>query len=336
MARGKAEPAATPALDKVEAAMAAVREKYGRAAVMRLREDEIQKVPTTPTGSIALDRALGCGGWPRGRIIELFGHESGGKTTLSLHAMAEAQKLGGTVAFVDAEHAFDPTYAAAVGVRVKDMLLSQPDHGEQALEIVEDLVDTGAVSLIVIDSVAALTPKAEVDGEMGDSHMGLQARMMSQAMRKLTAKAHRNNTTLIFINQIRMKIGIVFGNPETTTGGAALKFYASVRCDVRRRDALKRAGEELPVGNTHTAKVIKNKLAPPFRAAEFDIIYGMGVDTFSDLLTVAVADGVFDVSGAWYSYKGERLCQGRGNLRERLASDEKLRDEVFAAVTKRP
>jgi recombination protein RecA len=293
----------------VAGAIAAIEKQFGKGAIMPLSGGEIAEIATIPTGSVGLDLALGVGGLPRGRVIEIYGPESSGKTTLTLHAIAEAQRAGGVCAFIDAEHALDVSYARKLGVRIEDLLVSQPDHGEQALEIADKLVATGAIDLIVIDSVAALVPKAEIEGEMGDAHMGLQARLMSQALRKLTAATARNSTAVIFINQLRQKIGVVYGNPETTTGGNALKFYASVRLDIRKIGTVKNAEQ---IVGTHTrVKVVKNKVAPPFREAEFDIMYGVGVNVPGEIVDLASAAGLFEKSGAFYSYKGERIAQGR-------------------------
>lgn len=295
-------------------------------------------IQALPTGSLTLDIALGCGGLPRGRVVEIYGPESSGKTTLTLEVIAQAQKRGGTAAFIDAEHALDPVYAEKIGVNVDDLLVSQPDTGEQALEITDMLVRSGAVDILVIDSVAALTPKAEIEGEMGDSHVGLQARLMSQALRKLTANIKRSNTLVIFINQIRMKIGVMFGNPETTTGGNALKFYASVRLDIRRIGAIKK-GDEV-VGNDTRVKVVKNKVAPPFRQAEFEILYGEGVSLEGELIDLGVKHGFVQKSGSWYSYGGDRIGQGKDNVRTFLKEhseiarelEEKIRDKVFSVA----
>ncbi len=304
--------------------------QFGKGAVMRLGDSTPDKVAVFSSGSLALDHALGTGGLPRGRVIEVYGPESSGKTTLALHAIAEAQKNDGIAAFVDAEHALDVTYAAKLGVRIGDLLVAQPDTGEQALEIVEALARSGAVDLIVVDSVAALTPQAEIEGRMGDSHVGLQARLMSQALRKLTAVAHRENVTVLFINQLRMKIGVMFGSPETTTGGNALKFYSSVRLDIRRIGAIKR-GDEV-IGNRTRVKVVKNKLAPPFRMVEFEIIYGKGIDRLAELIDLAVDLGVIAKNGAWFAYGARRLGQGRDNARGELAREPALCAEIEAAV----
>jgi recombination protein RecA len=311
----------------VLAAICAIEKQYGKGAVMRLVEGQIaQPVATISTGSLGLDLALGCGGYPRGRVIEIFGPESSGKTTLTLHAIAQVQALGGCAAFIDAEHALDVTYARRLGVRVEDLLISQPDTGEQALEIAETLVRSGAIDLVVIDSVAALVPKAEIEGEMGDSHMGLQARLMSQALRKLTAVVSRNSATVIFINQIRMKIGVVFGSPETTTGGNALKFYCSVRLDIRRIGAVK-DGEQM-VGNRTRVKVVKNKLAPPFREAEFDILYGVGISRPHELLDMGVERGLLEKSGAWFEIGGERIGPGREKAAEALRANRPAAEDL--------
>src|SRR3954467_14323645 len=297
-------------LKAVAAAIGAIEKQFGKGAVMRLGEEEMaQPVATIPTGSLGLDIALGCGGYPRGRVVEIYGPESSGKTTLTLHAIAQVQAQGGCAAFIDAEHALDVGYAKKLGVKIEELLISQPDTGEQALEITETLVRSGAVDLVVIDSVAALVPKAEIEGEMGDAHMGLQARLMSQALRKLTAATAKNNTAVIFINQLRQKIGVVYGNPETTTGGNALKFYASVRLDIRKRGVVKN-GDQL-VGNHARVKVVKNKVAPPFPAAEFAIVYGIGVNVPGEIVDHATAAGLFEKSGSFYSWKGERIGQGR-------------------------
>jgi recombination protein RecA len=301
----------------LSAALSQIERQFGKGSVMRLGDDEVVRdIGTISTGSLGLDIALGIGGLPRGRVIEIYGPESSGKTTLTLQVIAEAQKLGGTAAFIDAEHALDPGYADKIGVKVEDLLISQPDTGEQALEITDMLVRSGAVDVIVIDSVAALTPKAEIEGEMGDSHMGLQARLMSQALRKLTGNIKRSNTMVIFINQIRMKIGVMFGNPETTTGGNALKFYASVRLDIRRTGSIKK-GEEV-IGNETRVKVVKNKLAPPFKEAEFDILYGDGISREGEIINLGVQTGLIEKSGAWYSYAGNRIGQGKDNARDYL------------------
>ncbi len=310
------------ALDQIE-------KQFGKGSIMKLGESYHTKVECIPTGSISLDLALG-GGIPKGRIIEIYGPESSGKTTLTLHAIAEIQKAGGTAAFIDAEHALDPQYAKRLGVNVENLLLSQPDNGEQALEITETLVRSNAVDLIVVDSVAALVPRAEIEGDMGDSHMGLQARLMSQALRKLTGVINRSHATVIFINQIRMKIGVMFGNPETTTGGNALKFYASVRMDIRRTGQIKQ-GEEI-IGNRTKVKVVKNKIAPPFRIAEFDIMYNQGISKSGDILDLASEKGIVEKSGAWYAYKGEKIAQGRESAKKYLDENPKVMEEIAKQV----
>ena len=311
----------------LSAALSQIERQFGKGSVMRLGDSSIAKdIDVVSTGSLGLDVALGIGGLPYGRIIELYGPESSGKTTLALHVVAEAQKLGGTAAFVDAEHALDPQYAAKLGVNVDDLLVSQPDTGEQALEITDMLVRSGAVNVVVIDSVAALTPRAEIEGEMGDSHVGLQARLMSQALRKLTANIKRSNTLVIFINQIRMKIGVMFGSPETTTGGNALKFYASVRLDIRRIGAIKKGDEIL--GNETRAKVVKNKMAPPFKQVEFDILYGAGVSREGEVIDLGVQQGLVNKAGAWYSYEGDRIGQGKDNVRNFLKENSELAAKI--------
>jgi recombination protein RecA len=309
------------------AALGQIEKQFGKGSVMRLGDaSATYDVEVVSTGSLGLDIALGVGGLPRGRIIEIYGPESSGKTTLTLQAIAEAQRSGGTAAFVDAEHALDPAYAAKLGVNVQELLVSQPDTGEQALEITDMLVRSGAVDIVVVDSVAALTPKAEIEGEMGDSHMGLQARLMSQALRKLTGNIKRSNTIVIFINQIRMKIGVMFGNPETTTGGNALKFYASVRLDIRRIGALKN-GEEV-IGNQTRVKVVKNKVAPPFREAEFEIMYGAGISRSGELIDIGVAQGLVEKAGSWYSYNGERIGQGKENARTFIEEHPEIAQQI--------
>jgi recombination protein RecA len=307
-------------------ALGQIEKQFGKGAVMRMGDAQAVDVDVIPTGSLTLDLALGIGGLPRGRVVEIYGPESSGKTTLTLQVIAQAQKLGGTAAFVDAEHALDPGYARKLGVNVDELLVSQPDTGEQALEIADMLVRSGAVDVVVVDSVAALTPKAEIEGEMGDSHVGLHARLMSQALRKLTANIKRSNTLVIFINQIRMKIGVMFGSPETTTGGNALKFYASVRLDIRRLGALKK-GDEV-IGNETRVKVVKNKMAPPFRQAEFEILYGEGISHEGELIELGVREGLIDKAGAWYSYNGDRIGQGKDNVRMYLKEHPALRDEI--------
>ncbi len=309
------------------AALGQIEKQFGKGSVMRLGEDGINNdIEVVSTGSIGLDLALGVGGLPKGRVIEIYGPESSGKTTMTLHVIAQAQKAGGTCAFVDAEHALDPTYAEKLGVNVDDLLVSQPDTGEQALEITDMLVRSGAVDVLVVDSVAALTPKAEIEGDMGDSHMGLQARLMSQALRKLTANIKRSNTMVIFINQLRMKIGVMFGNPETTTGGNALKFYASVRLDIRRIGAIKKGDEIL--GNETRVKVVKNKVAPPFKQTVFDILYGEGVSHEGELIDIGVKEEIVDKAGAWYSYNGERIGQGKDNVRNFLKENPDIADDI--------
>ena len=315
----------------LSAALSQIEKQFGKGSVMRLGDHaETQDIQVVSTGSLGLDIALGVGGLPRGRIVEIYGPESSGKTTLTLQVIAEMQKLGGTAAFIDAEHALDPSYAHKLGVNVSDLLVSQPDTGEQALEIADMLVRSGSVDVVVVDSVAALTPKAEIEGEMGDSHMGLQARLMSQALRKLTANIKRSNTLVIFINQIRMKIGVMFGNPETTTGGNALKFYASVRLDIRRIGSIKR-GEEV-VGSETRVKVVKNKVAPPFKQAEFDILYGEGCSREGEIIELGVAHKIVDKSGAWYAYNGDKIGQGKDNAREYLKEHPEIAKEIEAKV----
>jgi recombination protein RecA len=317
----------------LELALSSIEKQFGKGAIMRLGNDQVQeKIAAISTGSLGLDLALGIGGIPQGRIVEIYGPESSGKTTLTLHIAAECQKMGGTVAFVDAEHALDTSYASKLGLDVPNTLISQPDSGEQALEIADMLVRSGAVNLLIVDSVAALTPKAELEGEMGDSHMGLQARLMSQALRKLTGSISRSNCTVIFINQLRMKIGVMFGNPETTTGGNALKFYASVRMDIRRIGAIKDG--EVTTGARTRIKVVKNKVAPPFKEVEFDIMYGEGISKTGDLIDVAAAEGIVEKAGAWYSYNNQKVGQGREQskvfLKENPTIMEEIRQKVFA------
>jgi len=320
------DPQKTKSNDRMQAlnlAVSSIEKQFGKGSIMRLGGESLYKdVPVVSTGALSLDLALGIGGLPRGRIVEIYGPESSGKTTLSLSAIAEAQKQGGVVAFVDAEHALDIGYAKKLGVNVDDLLVSQPDTGEQALEITETLVRSGAIDVLVVDSVAALTPRAEIEGDMGDSHMGLQARLMSQALRKLTAAINRSRTLVIFINQLRMKIGVMFGNPETTTGGNALKFYSSVRLDIRRIGPIK-SGDDV-IGNRTSVKVVKNKMSPPFAKVEIDLMYGKGFSKEGDILDLAVKHGFVDKSGAWYSHKGERLGQGRDSVKEYLAEHQEL------------
>ncbi len=317
----------------LDSAISAIEKQYGKGSIMRLgSKDVFVPVSVIPTGSVSLDAALGVGGFPRGRVIEIFGPESGGKTTMALHAIASAQKLGGQAAFIDAEHALDPVYARKLGVDVDNLLVSQPDNGEQALEITETLIRTNAVDIVVVDSVAALVPKAELEGDMGDPQMGLQARLMSQALRKLTAIVSKSKTCLIFINQIREKIGVMFGNPETTTGGRALKFYASVRVDIRRIQAIKE-GDKV-VGSRTRAKVVKNKLSAPFREAEFDILYGEGISKETDLLDIGLEKGILEKSGTWLSFGGERLGQGRESARVLLKENADIADKLESAVRK--
>lgn len=308
------------------AALSQIEKNYGKGSVMKLGQRQEMNVEAIPTGSVSLDVALGVGGIPKGRVIEIFGPESSGKTTLTLHAIAEAQKQGGTCAFVDAEHALDPVYAKKLGVNIDELIISQPDTGEQALEITDTLVRSGAVDLLVVDSVAALVPKAEIDGEMGDSHMGLQARLMSQALRKLTASTSRTNCTIIFINQIRMKIGVMFGSPETTTGGNALKFYASVRMDIRRIGSIKDKDEV--IGNQTRVKVVKNKVSPPFRTVEFDIMYGEGISKHGELIDLGVKHDLIEKSGAWFSYGEERIGQGREKAKQYMKDNPAIALEL--------
>ena len=314
----------------LEVAMNQIEKQFGKGSVMKLGEFKAMEVEAIPTGALSLDIALGIGGVPRGRIIEVFGPESSGKTTLALHIIAEAQKTGGEAAFIDAEHALDPVYAKKLGVDIDNLIVSQPDTGEQALEITEALVRSGALDVIVVDSVAALVPKAEIDGEMGDSHMGLQARLMSQALRKLAGAINKSKTVLIFINQLREKIGVMFGNPETTTGGRALKFYASVRMDIRKTEMLKQDGQV--IGNRVRVKVIKNKVAPPFREAEFDVMYGKGISKVGNILDMAVNLDIVEKSGAWFSYNGQRISQGRENAKRYLEEHPDVMDEIEKKV----
>ena len=315
----------------LSAALTQIEKQFGKGSVMRMGDaGAANDIQVVSTGSIALDVALGIGGLPRGRVVEIYGPESSGKTTLTLHVVAEMQKIGGTAAFVDAEHALDPLYAAKLGVNVDELLVSQPDTGEQALEITDMLVRSGAVDIVIIDSVAALTPKAEIEGDMGDSHMGLQARLMSQALRKLTANIKRSNTLVIFINQIRMKIGVMFGNPETTTGGNALKFYASVRLDIRRTGAIKKGDEIL--GNETKVKVVKNKVAPPFKQVNFEILYGEGISREGELIDLGVANNIVEKSGAWYSYNGDRIGQGKDKVRTFLKENPEIANDIEARI----
>jgi len=308
------------------AALSQIERQFGKGAVMRLGDGAINDIEAISTGSLGLDIALGIGGLPRGRVVEIYGPESSGKTTLTLHVVAECQKAGGTAAFVDAEHALDPDYAQKLGVDIDELLVSQPDTGEQALEITDMLVRSGSVDIVIVDSVAALTPKAEIEGDMGDSHVGLQARLMSQALRKLTANIKRSNTLVIFINQIRMKIGVMFGSPETTTGGNALKFYSSVRLDIRRIGAIKK-GDEV-IGNETRVKVVKNKVAPPFKQTEFQILYGEGISRLGEVIDMGVKEGLVNKAGAWYSYNGERIGQGKENVRTYLKEHPEMAAEI--------
>lgn len=327
---GKRVPVSSEKLKALQAAMDKIEKSYGRGAIMKLGDDSVEEVAVIPTGSIALNAALGVGGYPRGRVIEIYGPESSGKTTLAIHAIAEAQKAGGIAAIIDAEHAFDRFYAEKLGVDVENLWISQPDSGEQALEIADQLIRSSAVDIVVIDSVAALTPKAELEGDMGDSKMGLQARLMSQALRKLTATISKTNTTCIFINQLRDKIGVMFGNPETTTGGNALKFYASVRLDIRRVSQLK-DGDEV-IGNQTRVKVVKNKIAPPFRKAEFDIMFGEGISRAGEIIDLGVDKGIIKKSGSWFSYGDTKLGQGRDAAKKCIEDNPELADELEAAI----
>ncbi|MCI5712964.1 MAG: recombinase RecA [Lachnospiraceae bacterium] len=318
-------------LKALDAAISQIEKQYGKGSIMKLGDPTTSmNVETVPTGSLSLDIALGLGGLPKGRIIEVYGPESSGKTTVALHVVAEVQKRGGIAGFIDAEHALDPVYAKNIGVDIDTLYISQPDNGEQALEITETMVRSGAVDIVIVDSVAALVPKAEIDGDMGDSHVGLQARLMSQALRKLTAVISKSNCIVLFINQLREKVGVMFGNPETTTGGRALKFYSSVRLDVRRIEALKQAGEV--VGNRTRIKVVKNKVAPPFKEAEFDIMFGQGISREGDILDLAADVGIVNKSGAWYAYNGEKIGQGRENAKQYLKEKPEVRDEIEAKV----
>jgi recombination protein RecA len=314
----------------LELALQAIEKKYGKGSIMKMDGENIQQVEATSSGCLTLDNALGIGGFPIGRIVEIYGPESSGKTTVALHAVAEVQKKGGTAAFIDAEHALDPYYAARLGVEMENLYISQPDSGEQALEILETLVRSGAVDIVVVDSVAALTPQAEIDGEMGDSHVGLQARLMSQALRKLTAVASKSKCTIIFINQLREKVGVMYGNPEVTTGGKALKFYATVRIDIRKTDALK-DGTEI-VGNHVKAKIVKNKVAPPFKVAEFDIMYGTGISALGCMVDVAVEKGIIQKSGSWFSYNDEKIGQGRERVLDYLRNNPDLAETINQQV----
>jgi recombination protein RecA len=311
----------------IEMAISQIEKNFGKGSIMRLGAGEVAEgIQVIPTGSLSLDIATGIGGFPRGRVIEIFGPESSGKTTLALNAIAQAQKMGGTAAFIDAEHALDVNYASRIGVNIEDLLIAQPDTGEQALEVAETLVRSGAIDIIVVDSVAALVPKAEIEGDMGDAHMGLQARLMSQALRKLTAAISKSMTTVIFINQIRMKIGVMFGNPETTTGGTALKFYSSMRLDIRKIDSLKE-GQEI-IGGRVRVKIVKNKVAPPFRQAEFDIYFNEGISRLGEVIDIGVDKGIIEKSGAWYSYNGSKIGQGRENVKEYLKNNPEIAAEV--------
>jgi recombination protein RecA len=314
----------------LEAALSQIEKSFGKGSIMKLGEQENLDIPSSSTGSLGLDIALGIGGLPRGRIVEIYGPESSGKTTLTLHVVAEAQKAGGTAAFIDAEHALDPAYAKKIGVNIENLIISQPDSGEQALEIADTLVRSGAVDVLVVDSVAALVPKAELEGEMGDSHMGLQARLMSQALRKLTASVSKSNALVIFINQIRMKIGIMFGNPETTTGGNALKFYSSVRIDIRRIGSIK--DKETVVGNETRVKIVKNKVAPPFKTVEFDIMYNQGISREGEIIELGVKAGIVEKSGSWFSYNSQRIGQGKENARQYLRENPKVADEIVKKI----
>ena len=318
-------------LSALDAAIAKIEKEYGKGSIMKLGDSAANmNVETVPTGCLSLDLALGVGGVPKGRIIEIYGPESSGKTTVALHMVAAVQKQGGIAGFIDAEHALDPVYAKNIGVDIDNLYISQPDNGEQALEITETMVRSGAVDIVIVDSVAALVPKAEIDGDMGDSHVGLQARLMSQALRKLTAIISKSNCSVIFINQLREKVGVMLGNPETTTGGRALKFYSSVRMDVRRIETLKQGGEF--IGNRVRVKVVKNKVAPPFKEAEFDIMFGQGISREGDILDIAAENGIINKSGAWYAYNGEKIGQGRENAKQYLKENELIREEVEAKV----
>ena len=314
----------------LEAALSQIEKSFGKGSIMKLGEQEGIEIPSISTGSLGLDIALGIGGLPRGRIVEIYGPESSGKTTLTLHVVAEAQKIGGTCAFIDAEHALDPAYAKRIGVDIDNLIISQPDSGEQALEIADTLVRSGAIDVLVVDSVAALVPKAELEGEMGDQHMGLQARLMSQALRKLTASVSRSNALVIFINQIRMKIGVMFGNPETTTGGNALKFYSSVRMDIRRVGSIK--DKENVIGNETRVKIVKNKVAPPFKTVDFDIMYNYGISREGEIIELGVQAGIIEKSGSWFSYNSERIGQGKENARQWLKDNPKVAEELIKKI----
>ncbi len=314
----------------LEAALSQIEKSFGKGSIMKLGEQEGIEIPSISTGSLGLDIALGIGGLPRGRIVEIYGPESSGKTTLTLHVIAEAQKIGGTCAFVDAEHALDPVYAKRIGVDIDNLIISQPDSGEQALEIADTLVRSGAIDVLVVDSVAALVPKAELEGEMGDQHMGLQARLMSQALRKLTASVSKSNALVIFINQIRMKIGVMFGNPETTTGGNALKFYSSVRMDIRRVGSIK--DKENIIGNETRVKIVKNKVAPPFKTVDFDIMYNQGISREGEIIELGVQAGIIEKSGSWFSYNSERIGQGKENARQWLKDNPKIAEELIKKI----
>ena len=324
------EMAANEKLKALQAAMAKIEKDFGKGSIMKLGDEKIEAVDVIPTGSLALDAALGVGGYPKGRIIEIYGPESSGKTTLAIHAIAEAQRAGGIAAFIDAEHAFDRFYAAKLGVNVDELLISQPDNGEQALEIADQLIRSSAIDIIVVDSVAALTPKAELEGDMGDNKVGLQARLMSQALRKLTSTINKTNTTCIFINQLREKIGVMFGNPETTTGGNALKFYASVRLDIRKVTTLKDG--DTPIGNQVRVKVVKNKVAPPFRKAEFEITFGEGISRIGEMVDLGVECGIIKKSGSWFSYGESKIGQGRDAVKKVLADNPELCEEIEAQI----
>lgn len=316
--------------EALQAAFNQIEKAYGKGSIMKLGSKPAPDANAIPTGSIGLDIALGVGGFPRGRVIEIYGPESSGKTTLALHAIAEAQKQGGNAAFIDAEHALDPVYAQKLGVNIDNLLISQPDNGEQALEITDSLVRSGAIDIIIVDSVAALVPKAEIEGDMGDNHLGLQARLMSQALRKLTSNVARSNCVLIFINQIRMKIGVMFGSPETTTGGNALKFYASIRLDIRRTGAIK--DKDNTIGNETRVKVIKNKVAPPFKTVDFDIMYGEGISRLGEIVDIGVANNIIDKAGAWFSYNDQKIGQGKENVKRFLKENPQVADEIVARI----